>query len=94
MPYIKESIITELQKLYSLPRKLRAGNKLPALFLKKRSCTGNLLPAHKILKGLHITLQKEKCQLGMAELKWFSHIYSKHDTVNNDVHILCFLLVR
>ena len=26
-----------------------------------------------------IALWKEKCQLGMAEVKWFDHIYSKHD---------------
>ena len=33
--YIKENIITKLQKLYSLPRNPRAGNKSPALFVKK-----------------------------------------------------------
>ena len=48
MTYFKESIITKLQKLYSLPRNFRAGNKLPALFLKKRSCTGDLSPTWKI----------------------------------------------
>ena len=32
--YIKENIITKLQKLYSLPRNPMAGNKLPVLFLK------------------------------------------------------------
>ena len=48
MTYIKESIITKLQKLYSSPRNLRVGNKLPALFLKKRFWTGNLSPVHKI----------------------------------------------
>ena len=46
--YIKENIITKLQKLYSLPRNSRVGNKLPVLFVKKLSCTGDLLPAHKI----------------------------------------------
>ena len=46
--YIKENIITKLQKLYSLPRNLRAGNKSPALFLKKYLCTGDLSPAWKI----------------------------------------------
>ena len=45
MSYIKENIITKLQKLYSLPRNLEAGNKSPALFLKKPLCTGDLLPA-------------------------------------------------
>ena len=46
--YIKEKVITKLQKLYSPPRKLRAGNKLPALFLKKSLCTGDLSSACKI----------------------------------------------
>ena len=46
--YIKENIITKLQKLYSPPRNPRAGNKLPVLFVKKPLCTGNLLPASKI----------------------------------------------
>ena len=46
--YIKENIITKLQKLYSPPRNPRAGNKLPVLFAKKPLCTGNLLPASKI----------------------------------------------
>ena len=45
---IKENIITKLQKLYSPPRNLRAGNKSPTLFLKKSYCTGNLLPKCKI----------------------------------------------
>ena len=48
MIYIKENIITEIQKLYNPPRNLRAGNKLPVLFLKKPLCAGNLLPAWKI----------------------------------------------
>ena len=34
--YIKENIITKLQKLYRPPKNLRSGNKSPALFLKKR----------------------------------------------------------
>ena len=33
--YIKENIITKLQKLYSPPRNPKAGNKLRALFVKK-----------------------------------------------------------
>ena len=35
MTYIKENIITKLQKLYSVPRNVRAGNKSPVLLLKK-----------------------------------------------------------
>ena len=41
-------MITILQKLYSLPRNLRVGNKLPVLFLKRPLCTGDLLPTCKI----------------------------------------------
>ena len=46
--YIKENIITKLQKLYSPPRNPRVGNKSPALFVKKPLCTGNLLLQYKI----------------------------------------------
>ena len=45
--YIKENIITKLQKLYTSPKKSRVGNKSPALFVKKARCTGNLSPMHK-----------------------------------------------
>ena len=31
------------------PGNLRLGNKLPALFLKKPLCMGDLLPVHKIV---------------------------------------------
>ena len=40
--------IAKLQKLYTPPRNLRAGNKSPVLFLKKPLCTGDLSPVHKI----------------------------------------------
>ena len=46
--YIKENIITKLQKLYSLPRNPRVGNKSPVLFVKKPFCMGDVSPAHKI----------------------------------------------
>ena len=46
--YIKENIITKLQKLYSLSRNPEAGNKSRALFAKKPLCTGDLLPVCKI----------------------------------------------
>ena len=48
LTYIKQSIMTKLQKLYSPPRNLRVGNKSPAPFLKKCSCTGDLSPVLKI----------------------------------------------
>ena len=38
--YIKENVITKLQKLYSLPKNPRVGNKSPALFMKKTSFHG------------------------------------------------------
>ena len=44
----KENIITKLQKLYSPPRNHKAGNKSPALSVKKPLCTGDLSPACKI----------------------------------------------
>ena len=46
--YFKENVIAKLQKLYSLPRNPRVGNKLPVLFVKKPLCTGDSLPRHKI----------------------------------------------
>ena len=45
---MKEKIFTKLQKLHSPPRNPRAGNKSPALFVKKPLCTGDLSPTHKI----------------------------------------------
>ena len=48
MTYMKENIITKLQKLYSLPIKLTAGNKLLVLLLKNPPCTGDLSLACKI----------------------------------------------
>ena len=44
--YIKEKLITKLQKLYSPSE--RAGNKSPALFVKKPRCKGDLLQVCKI----------------------------------------------
>ena len=46
--YSKKNIITKLQKLYSSPRNPRAGNKSPAIFVKKPLCTGDLSPARKM----------------------------------------------
>ena len=46
--YIKGNITTKLQKLYSLPRNPRAGNKSSMLFVKKPLCMGDLSPARKI----------------------------------------------
>ena len=46
--YIKENIITKLQKLYSRPRNSRVGNKSPELFVKNPRCTGDLSLARKI----------------------------------------------
>ena len=46
--YIKENVITKLEKSYSPPRNSRVGNKLPVLFVKKPLFMGDLLPACKI----------------------------------------------
>ena len=45
---LKNIYIAKLQKSYSLPRCLRAGNISSALFLKKPLCMGNLSSASKI----------------------------------------------
>ena len=64
--YIKENIITKLQKLYTLPRNPRAGNKLPVLILEKPLCMDDLLPACKIFIERPVTLEKLKsCYLEM-----------------------------
>ena len=42
--YIKENIIAKLQELYSPTRNPKTGRTLPALFLKKPLCTGDLSP--------------------------------------------------
>ena len=46
--YIKENIITKLQKLYSPARNRRMGNKWPTLFVKKPLCEKPLSPALKL----------------------------------------------
>ena len=46
--YIKEDIITKLQKLYIPPRNPMAGNKSPALYMKTPLCMGHLLAMCKI----------------------------------------------
>ena len=48
MTYIKENIITKLQKLYNPPRNPSVGNNLPVLFVKKPLCMGDLSPACEI----------------------------------------------
>ena len=55
--YIKENIITKLQKLYSPPRNPMVGNKSAVVFVKKPLCTGNLSPACKILIERPVILQ-------------------------------------
>ena len=54
--YIKENMITKLQKLYSPPRNPRAGDKLPVLFVEKPLCMGDLPLSHAkySLKGLEL----------------------------------------
>ena len=63
MIFITENIITELNKIYSPSRKLRAGNKLPMLFLKERLRMGDLLHVHKIF------IEKPVMQIEIARVK-------------------------
>ena len=60
----KKNIIEKLQKLYSLPINLRAGNKLPMLFLKKPLYCPH---AKYSLKGLPLT--KFTSNSGSTEFK-------------------------
>ena len=93
MTYIKESIITKLQKLYSPPGNIRAGNKSPALFLKKRSCTGDLLPAYKIFierPGVPVEKKQHIIEMlgpfmGPRRLKFFQELVKSDvtDITNN-----------
>ena len=60
MTYIKENIITKLQKLYNLPINPRAGNKLPTLFVKNHFAWAIYrLRTKYSLKGL-VTLSEKK----------------------------------
>ena len=82
--YIKENIITKLQKLYSLPRNPRAGNKSPTLFVKKPLCVGDLLPACKIfierpallLKIVDLKLQRSVFLKNFKKKIFFWYFYS------------------
>ena len=68
MTYIKENIITKLQKLYSPPRNPRVGHKSPVLFVKKPLCMSDLLPPCKIFverPALCICLLMEKKSLNL-----------------------------
>ena len=69
-----------MQKLYSLSRNPRVRNKLPALFVKKPLCPGDLLP---MCKGLII--QKLFCQrysLVNSKMGNYTHIgYSKAKSI-------------
>ena len=67
MTHIKENIITKLKKLYSPPRPIRAGNKLPALFLRKPLYMGDLSPACKIFIERPATPSQSK---GSIVNKW------------------------
>ena len=80
--YIKENVVTKLQKLYSPPRNPRAGSKLPPLFVKKLLSTGNLLPAHKIFIERPATINI---------LLWTHMGYKELTNLNKVVSILCKL---
>ena len=80
--YIKENIITKLPELYSLSRNLRASNKLPAPFLKKPLCTGDLLPACKIF------IERPVQSLPLA-LKGIPHVKYEKKPIDN-AHFFTF----
>ena len=73
--YIKE-IITNLQKLYSPPKKSKMGNKSPMLFVKKPCCTDDLLPAHKILFERPAKVYSIPCQTSKMEIFNTMYLYS------------------
>ena len=68
--YIKENITTKLQKLYSPPRNPRAGNKMPALFVKKNLFARAIYrPRAKYsLKGLYIHLVSNIYIMGISNI--------------------------
>ena len=69
MTYIKENIITKLQKLYSQPRNLRAGNKSPAPIIET-SQMNNL----KIFVKLFL-IKSNTCEEGGYTSEFLSGIY-------------------
>ena len=76
--YIKENVIAKLQKLWSLPRNLWAGNKSPMLLKKKKKktvCIGDLSLVYKIFTGrpgsviFPVTIPNEKCKINAEIVK-------------------------
>ena len=61
--------VTKLQKLYSLPRNLRVGNKSPTPFLKKPLCMGDLSPALKIFIERPVSLWINKTDDSLFQIK-------------------------
>ena len=80
--YIKENIITKLQKLYSPPRNPRAGNKSVVVFVKKPLCTGDLLPACKILIE-----RPEKCNLTTFYANAMTQTQNYHNNRNKELFV-------
>ena len=78
--YIKENIITKLQKLYRPPGKLKACNKSPARLLKKPFCTGDLSPARKIF-------------IERPALLWYSGLRVLQRKLNKIPDLVCFMIV-
>ena len=88
--YIKVNIITKLQKLYSLPRNPRAGNKLPVLFAKKTSF--HLSPAYKIFTERSDSLligKEEKKHILINDFKRFMYDHLLH---HRRKHFCCYCL--
>ena len=73
--YIKENVIIKLSKLCSSPRRFKAGNELPTLFLNKLPGMGNLSLVHKIFverPGLLKNIKKASSDINIPNsiLKW------------------------
>ena len=58
--YIKENIITKLQRLESSPRNPKADNKSPAVFVKKPLCMDDLSPTRKIFIERPVNIRRNK----------------------------------
>ena len=85
--YIKENVITILEKSYSPPRNSRAGNKLPVLFVKKPLFMGDLLPACKIFierpEFCILTISIHALAYWAIEQHWFVVLSSLPDWILN-----------
>ena len=92
--YIKENVITKLEKSYSPPRNSRMGNKLPVLFVKKPLSWAIYCPHAKYsLKGLSfafLTISIHALAYWVIEQYWFVVLSSLPDWILNISKIFWF----